>query len=425
MHLTKVLFSNRYQHLLSFILWIIIHYSSVQAIGSISTFKRTGKSVSLDRERVRRSSERQRCSGNKTLFDYRAITSCFYDHACFEVFSDCCPDYRKCGRQESKGTKWSASMWKCIETFKPIWPCTIRGVTGIWMIYKCPASVDTSFDKLRAKCENAPSEFSYPLENYIPVVGTNSLTYRNKHCALCNGVKNYTSWDVRVRTYVVPPEHFDLDSRLKFISENGGHIGPVSLGKQQPRRFCYGRNYIDNCTSTNHTSYKACIEGPVEVVSGPDETYFKNTECAACNGYPNFVHFQSVGKCGAPTFKEFSLVFKLDAGGPKTTVVSKICPRGTVYDATLKFCREGYIISSSGQPTNEFLTLLWLKTTFDSKILYSPLRKMLKSALSLGLSFQFSLSLNQISMITFHRQYEANEYLVATFRLTLTPFQSL
>ncbi len=188
------------------------------------------------------------------------------------------------------GTKWSASIWKCIELFNPTAPCTIHGVTEVWMIYKCP--VDASFDKLRAKCENAPSQFSYPVENYIPVVGTNSLTYRNKHCALCNGMKNYTSWNVRVRTYVVPPEHFDLDSRLKFISENGGHIGPVLLGEQQPRRYCYGRNYIDNCTSTNHTSYKACIEGPVEVVSCPNlRVHFKNTECAACNGYPNLVGF--------------------------------------------------------------------------------------------------------------------------------------
>ncbi len=424
MDLPKFLLSHSYLRLLSLLTWTIIYYSSAQSIGSITTFKRTERSVWFDRERVRRSSERQKCSGNKTVFDYGPVTSCFYDHACFEVFSDCCPDYRKkCGRQESKGTKWSASIWKCIESFNPIRPCAIRGVTGVWMIYKCP--VDASFDKLRAKCENAASEFSYPLENYIPVVGTNSLTYRNKHCALCNGVKNYTSWDVRVRTYVVPPEHFDLDSRLKFISENGGHIGPVLLAEQQPRRYCYGRNYIDNCTSTNHTSYKACIEGPVEVVSGPNETYFKNTECAACNGYPNFVHFALSQWCSVEIFNEFSLVFKLNSDGPKTTVVSKICPRGTVYDVTLKFCREGYIISSGGQPTNEFLILLWLKQSFDSKLMYSPQRKMLKSALCLGLSSRFSLSLNQVSMITFHRQYEGNEYLVATFRLTLTPFQSL
>ena len=388
-------------------MWIIIYYSSAQAIGSGYWAE---------------SWERQKCSRNKTVFDNRTTTDCYYDHACFEVFSDCCPNYRKkCGRQESKGSKWSASIWKCIESFDPIQPCK---AFGVWMIYKCPASVDTSFDKLRAKCENAPSEFSYPVENYIPVVGTNSLTYRNKHCALCNGVKNYISWDVRVLTYVVPPEHFDLDSKLKFITENGSEVGPVVLGEQQPRRFCYGRNYIDNCTSTNHTSYKACIEGPVEVVTGPDVTYFKNIECAACNGYPNLFYFWSGLDCDEGP-SPYSLVFKLNSVEPKTTVVSKECPRGTVFDDTLKFCREGYIISSSGKPTNEFLILLWLKQSFDRKIMNSTQENDVKSALSLGLSSRFLLSLNQISMITFHRQYEGNEYLVATFRLTLTPFQSL
>ena len=426
MDLPKVFLSHSYLRLLPLLIWIIMYYSSAQAIGSVTTLKRTEKSVWFDRKRVRRSWERRKCSGNKTVFDYGRFPDCFYDHACFEVFSDCCPNYRKkCGRQESMGTKWSPSIWKCIESFNSIWPCTIDGVTGVWMIYKCPASVDTRFDKLKAKCENAPSEFSYPVEDYIPVVGTNSLTYRNKHCALCNGVKKYTSWDVRVRTYVVPPEHFGLDSRLKFVTENGGEVGPVSLGRQQPRRYCYGRNYIDSCTSTNHTSYKACIEGPVEVVTGANVTYFKNTECATCNGSPNLIYFWANGVCGEKGFKEFSLVFKLDAGGPKTTVVSKKCPTGTVYDATLKFCREGYIISSSGQPTNEFLILLWLKQSFDSTIMNSTQENDVKSALSLGLSFQFSLSLNQISVITFHRQYDGNEYLVATFRLTLTSFQSL
>jgi hypothetical protein len=80
------------------------------------------------------------------------------------------------------------------------------------MISKCPTN--TSFDKLRGKCENAPSEFSYPVEDFIPVVGANSLVYRNKHCALCNGVGNYTAWDIRVIAYVVPPEGFDVEVYL-------------------------------------------------------------------------------------------------------------------------------------------------------------------------------------------------------------------
>jgi hypothetical protein len=239
-------------------------------------------------------------------------------------------------------------------------------------------------------------------------------------------VENYTAWDITVTTYVVPPKGFDLDSRLKFILANGGYINSVSPGKGQPRRYFYGRNYIDNCSSTNDNSYKACVEGPVEVVTSSKFVFFKNTECAICNGYPNLNGWRISALCSPKVSEEFSIVFKSrNAGSPKTTVVSKLCPHGTVYDTTLKFCREGYIISSSGQLTNEFLILLWLKQRNDSREISSKLDDDFKSALSLALSFQFSLLLNQISIITFHQQYRANEYFVATFRLTLTPFQSL
>ena len=425
MDLPKVILSYSYLRLL--LLLTFIYCGSTQASESISAFKRIEKSVSFDLERVPRTLRDQECTGNKMGFSLK-YNQCFYDHACLEIFSDCCWDYiSKCGRQESKETKQSASVWKCIEIFRApsTLYCDIVGPTGFWMISKCPAN--TSFDKLRRKCENAPSEFSYPVEDFIPIVGANPLMYRNKHCALCNGVENYTAWDIRITAYVVPPKGFDLNSRLKFILANGGYINSISPGKGQPRRYCYGRNYIDNCSSTNDTSYKACVEGPVEVVTSSKFVFFKNTECAICNGYPNLNGWRISAVCSPAERSEgFSIVFKLrNAGGPKTTVVSKSCPHGTVYDTTLKFCREGYIISSSVQLTNEFLILLWLKQRNDSREISSKLDDDFKSALSLALSFQFSLLLNQISIITFHQQYRANEYFVATFRLTLTPFQSL
>ncbi|CAB4014831.1 G- coupled receptor Mth2 [Paramuricea clavata] len=427
MDLPKVILSYSYLRLLLSLICIFIYLGLTQANESISsTFKRTEKSVWLNHGRVRRTSNYQGCTGNKMDFLLKR-NKCFYDHACFEIFSDCCWDYvSKCGRQESKETKQSASMWKCIEVFgAPSAPhCHIVGPTGFWMISKCPAN--TSFDKLRGKCENAPSEFSYPVEDYIPIVGANSLMYRNKHCALCNGVENYTAWDIRVTAYVVPPEEFDLDSRLKFILANGGHINHVLPGEGQLRRYCYGRNYIDSCSSTNDTFYKACIEGPVEVVTRSNFVYFKNTECATCNGYSNLTGWGTAAACGPRVSEGFSIVFKLrNAGGPKTAVISKSCPDGTVYDTTLKFCREGYIMSSSGQLTNEFLILLWLKQHRDSREINSKLDDDLKSSLSLAISFEFSLLLNQISTITFHQQYRASDYFVATFRLTLTAFQSL
>ena len=416
-------------HLILFVTCVFIQYSSVQSSESIPAFTRAEKSVWFDRKRVRRSST---CPGNKTIFldDQRAV-NCFYDHACFQFFSDCCSDYtEKCGEQKSNQAQWSASMWKCFETFDPVWPCIVGKVSGAWMIYKCPA--DTNFDELREKCENPPLTFSYPVEDYIPVVGNDSAMYRNKHCALCNGVESYTSWNVRVQTYVVPPGHLDLDSRLKFIEQNGGFIEGTSLEKTLPRRYCYGKNFVDKCNLTSHPYYKPCAEGPVEVVTSCTPLlYFKNKECANCTGYHTCKEPPFLGNCGSTNTEAYSVVFKLknSNGKPKTNYkISKQCPYGTVYDTTLKFCRTGYSISSSGKLANEFSILLWLKSHGrDLELEANPTQQNdLKSTLSVALSFQFSLLLDQISAIAFHKQFSSrDDYFAATFRLTLTHFQTL
>ena len=89
-----------------------------------------------------------------------------------------------------------------------------------------------------------------------------------------------------------------------------------------------------------------------------------------------------------------------------------------MYDTNLKFCREGYVVSSCGKLINEFLILLWLK---QPELRFIIQGSYLKSALI----SQFSLQPSQISTVTMHRQYSLLDYIVATFRFTLTPFQSL
>ena len=353
---------------------------------------------------------------------------CYYDRACFTIFSDCCSDYEKhCGQQELLELK--PSVWKCVR-WRWYTNCSIEGVTGVWMVYKCPT--DWAIEELRSRCENAPPkfslQFSYPIEDHIPVIGTNGYTFRNKFCALCNGMENYTAWKLGVYSPVLPPEEQDLNSKLRFIEKNGGRIYSITLSDEQPRRFCYGRNYVDNCSLTNDTSYKACVKGPVGIVNS-GKLQFKNAACGKCNGYLGLtgIHFTVVCSkvSGINTGLEsesFSLVLNLKNTGEKvttSTVVSKNCPDGTVYDTNLKFCREGYVVSSSGRLINEFLILLWLKQP-ELKLIIR------ESYLKLALTSQFFLQPGQISTVTMHRQYSFNaDYVVATLRFTLTPFQSL
>lgn len=149
------------------------------------------------------------------------------------------------------------------------------------MISRC--SSDWSIDELRSRCENAPSKFSYLVEDYVPVVAEDFFTYRNKFCALSNGVKNYNSWEIYVETetFLTPPKEFDLSAKLKFIQNNGEIIYDIWSAKVQPR-ICFGKNYIDNCslTTVNASLHKACLEGPVEVVPQKQCTMLTNISVA-------------------------------------------------------------------------------------------------------------------------------------------------
>ena len=219
-----------------------------------------------------------------------------------------------------------------------------------------------------------------------------------------------------------------MDSKLKFIEDNGGWIKNVRPGRGQPWRFCFGRNFKDNFSSTNHSLYKACVEGPVEVVGIYEGSYFKNSACAECNGWDNIDSYDIDTRCDGPQPlgpdpEGFSIVFNLRKASEISTITSA-CPRDTVYDTTLKFCREGNVFSSSGQLTSEFLIILWFKLSRGWIAIHSTVENNFK----LALIYRFSLQDNQISKITFHMQNREplpRDFVVATFRLTLTPFQSL
>lgn len=362
------------------------------------------------------------CQGNST-FETARHFSCYCDTACYEIFSDCCPDYEQhCGRQEpDKNVQKNA--WQCVEL--EVIDRYVFGAIGIWMIGKCPRSWPS--DKTKQKCEIPQSVIGV---DTIPVVGGNNYTYRNIHCAVCHGVKKYKSWGISVFARVLPPKNLDVRSKLVFVVQNGGNIRKfVEPGNDQPRRYCAGKNFIHNCTNTTHIDNKKCLNGPVQVVRGRNEKkYYKNKACSSCNGQPGLTAWEKdtsdiLFHSEAPFPEGFNLVYKLrePPGMPITTVTRIGCPKGTVFDNILEFCRKGYKVSSKSTLFNEFLIALWLGKSTIQRYMTSTLVDNLKLALILN----FSILANQVSEITFHKQDNRNEFVVVTFRLTLTPFQSL
>ena len=378
------------------------------------------------------------CTGYDTLFEnVSSYYNCYCDNACYETFQDCCPDFVKtCGEQKSTNTKNSQPLWKCLAVGN--WDFTfdgrLFGPTGIWMIANC--SRNWALDETRTRCENAPETFSFPVEDYLPVVGKNGFTYRNKHCAECNEETNYQSWNILVIGLVTPPGEYNLDDKLRFLLTNGGNIERVGPRWDMPRRYCAGATYVDSCSNTSHSAYQECLNGPVETVRGCERRYFKNEACALCNGTEIFEDRRSEKKSShlrKPS--TFSIVFNAKKQTDSESTVSQVttanCPKGLVYDDILEYCRNGIVTNIDDTLSDVFLIAVW----FESRAIkipalsltspFSPLPPMsnITKHLTLGLVSYFALKPNQLTAFQFHRQHSYSTFLVATFHLTLTPYQ--
>ena len=265
----------------------------------------------INSERRDKCKTSSQCTGKDTLFEnISSHYNCYCDNACYETFQDCCPDFVKtCGTQKKTNTKNPQPLWKCLAVgnFKVTIGGRIFGPSGIWMIANC--SRKWALDETRTRCENAPDKFSFPVEDFLPVVGKNGFTYRNKHCAECNGETNYQSWEIEIVGPATPPKEFNLNDRLRFVLENGGEIRPTKPKNHMPRRYCAGARYVDNCSNTSHSAYQECSNGPVETVGDWNRGYFKNEACALCNGETAAFGDRSTKTNSDPVPERFSIVF--------------------------------------------------------------------------------------------------------------------
>ena len=166
-------------------------------------------------ERKRRSpNDRRTTCGSKvncgtTSFETAHFLNCHCDNACYEVFFDCCPDHEEyCGRQKPDKNV-DKNVWKCVKLGIFNGLCKVFEASGVWMIEKCPRNWPS--DGTRKKCEIP--KFVNVIDS-IPVVGDDTLTYRNKYCAVCHGVQNYSTWNIHALIYII--HEYTIDNE-KFL----------------------------------------------------------------------------------------------------------------------------------------------------------------------------------------------------------------
>ena len=382
------------------------------------------------------------CTSNDTLFEKLATHyNCYCDNACYETFQDCCPDFVKtCGEQKKTNTKNSQPLWKCLAVAN--WNtrydefggfCDLYGPSGIWMIANC--SRNWALDETRTRCENVSEKFSFPVEDFLPVVGKNGFTYRNKHCAECNEEASYQSWDIVVRGSITPPKEYKLDDKLRFLLANRGFVRHIGPGGDISRRYCAGARYVNSCSNTSHSAYQECLDGPVEIVvhhvSGFGQMYFKNKACWSCHASGETISFgeRSVQSCSGGDFPiSISIVFSADKQTTSESIVNQVvrarCPKGMVYDDISEYCRKGVVTDIDDTLSDVFLIALWfepppLTSPFSSLPLLPNITNNLKSSLVK----KFALKSYQLTAFQFHRQNFEKTLFVATFHLKLTPYQ--
>ena len=207
-----------------------------------------------------------RCS-NHTQWQTETKMRCSCDPDCYEVFNDCCSDYTKyCGAQKPSETPTKKYNYTC----ECVGHYVRRAAAvycpegdGLWMVNRCGSEWPN--DTVRTKCELVPVNDT---DGYLPVLGYDNTTFRNRYCAICNGVERFEPWPLDV----------EVDSEDKHLAKK-----LLRPGKNQTRRYCLN-NVIDSCPRGKR--FESCIDGDVALVSHR-EFHFKNADCATCFGLPS------------------------------------------------------------------------------------------------------------------------------------------
>ena len=364
-------------------------------------------------KRHERSLENDRpCSGKNMEFDSPNGFSCKYDDLCYQIFKDCCSDFvKKCGNQTSIMDEGIKRHWQCIELSQ----FNTLPFSSLWMVGSCPS--DWLFDEIRQKCEKPLNDFR-SIDGTLPVVSkVKRFTYQNKFCAICNRDESFVPFQIKATTSVIPPENYNLAEKLMFLRRSYGKVW-LKIPSNQPRRYCFGESYIETCDKSSHPLNRSCVEGFIQIVRRRALVY-KNRNCLQCN--------KDRGGGGAPPgstdFKSFSLIFTMDDSVTHTRYIQEhVKCNGGWHDENLKICKEAIITKAKDNFSNKFLVLI----TF---LVSKQLGYEISSGL-IGESFQ--LDSQQISSLQRYFQgaadddsSSANIYIVASFRLTLTPFQEL
>lgn len=191
------------------------------------------------------------------------LQGCFCDTRC-EVYGDCCINYNS--TDESTSDEYGEA--KCVSLDKDR---SLKMVTSCSKEYSIESEIS----------RNCDMDTGHPAWG-VPVTSVESkIVYKNMFCALCNGEKNYTFWNIRIEC----PEKIDLSNISKTFkgSMEGCHRKMENLESSYEHKC--NTSIISSCPhgTKDEEAVENCYNGYYGVVYDRNGTMYKNIFCFNCN----------------------------------------------------------------------------------------------------------------------------------------------
>lgn len=241
-----------------------------------------------------------RCSFKREFLNPGSpISTCFCDAYCNSVFNDCCADYDiECNATFMKENVKESELDGRLDCFSV-------DIYDVWMIGSCAPGWKE--DEISKRC-TSPKLFR-SISNKIPVIDRNNITYRNRYCALCNGMAQFTSWNFTVACDVAPPQGYSENEWVRFLDYFCRSDSIVFRSNTKALRYCY--HIISTCKFRRSLAYVThCETGPTGLVAFESKN-FRNLGCFYCSireRYPlcgPVLYAKAAGKLPVP----FSTIF--------------------------------------------------------------------------------------------------------------------
>ena len=208
---------------------------------------------------------------------YRTKQTCTCDSLC-RVYKDCCHNLDI--RSEEVGVSLGCSY--------------IPRVYDRWFIYvvnSCPKGTEYELQRL---CSN-PDERNIYSSTPVSSLST-TILFRNMHCAMCNGIKDFVFWKSQLRC-----NWLNENSKLRDLGISELFLrDECSFFYTSPQanityRECYPK--VSSCSEKLNDNAFECKYGENKYVTTSD-TIYRNPACYECNNGPNTLETNLTCKLG-------------------------------------------------------------------------------------------------------------------------------